>query len=230
MTRDPTFGSRTSVEVAGGRWIVVVPVGSVEQHGPHLPLDTDTRIAVAVAEGAARGMDRVAVAPAVAYGASGEHAGLPGTLSIGLEVLEAVVVELCRSAGPEVRAICFVNGHGGNTAGLRRALETVASEGRRAVGWWPAVPPGGDLHAGRTETSVLLALAPELVRLDRAAPGATEPLHVLWARMRAGGVRSVSANGVLGDPTGASAAEGRVTLAAWIDDLHETLHGLCGDD
>ena len=84
--------------------MLLVPLGSTEQHGPHLPLDTDTRIAVARCAGRVgrrrcRPRLAVLVAPAVAYGASGEHEGFAGTLSIGQEALESVVVELGRSAG-----------------------------------------------------------------------------------------------------------------------------------
>ena len=86
------------------------------------------------------------------------------------------------------------------------------------VVWSPRLVDG-DSHAGRSETSVLLALAPELVRLDRAEPGVTTPLPELLADLRAGGLAAVTPNGVLGDPTGASAEEGRAILDAWAADL-----------
>ena len=75
--------------------------------------------------------------------------------------------------------------------------------------------PGGDAHAGRTETSLVLAIAPELVRLDRAEPGCPTPLAELLPALESGGVRAVSANGVLGDPAGASAGEGRSCSTRW---------------
>src|SRR5579862_3774496 len=81
---------------AGPRRLLVVPLGSLEQHGPHLPMDTDTRIAVAVASRASAGRDGVGLAPPVAIGASGEHAAFPGTLSIGTQALTALLVELGR--------------------------------------------------------------------------------------------------------------------------------------
>src|ERR1700677_3211024 len=84
----------------GPRRLLVVPVGSLEQHGPHLPLDTDTRIAVAVARRACAGRAGVALAPAFAIGASGEHAGFPGTLSIGTEALMSSLIEMGRHARP----------------------------------------------------------------------------------------------------------------------------------
>jgi creatinine amidohydrolase len=196
--------------------ILAVPLGSTEQHGPHLPLDTDTRIAVALAARLAAARDDVTVAPALAYGSSGEHAGFPGTLSIGQQALELVVVELVRSADAYAGGVVLVNGHGGNAEPLTRAARTLDTEGRRALAWAPSLPPGGDLHAGRTETSLLLAIAPEVVRLDLAEPGAVD---VDLARLRAEGVRAVSPNGVLGDPTGASAEDGRRLLDAMAADL-----------
>src|SRR5690242_17460674 len=78
--------------------LLAVPVGSTEQHGPHLPLSTDTDLAVALCAGLAGRRSGVLVAPAIPYGSSGEHAGFPGTLSIGQRALELLIVELCRSA------------------------------------------------------------------------------------------------------------------------------------
>jgi creatinine amidohydrolase len=193
-----------------GRRLLLVPLGSTEQHGPHLPLDTDTRIAVAVAEGVARRRPRAIVAPAVAYGSSGEHDGFPGTLSIGQEATERLVLELVRSAD-RFGGVVLVSGHGGNAEPLARAAELLASEGRRVL-VWPVRAPSGDAHAGRTETSLLLAIAPDVVRLDRAAAGNLAPLDDLLPALQADGVRAVSGNGVLGDPSGATAEEGRAML------------------
>lgn len=197
--------------------VLLVPVGSCEQHGPHLPLDTDTRVAEAVALRAADVLGDAVVAPAVGVGASGEHAGFAGTLSIGTEVLTAVLVELGRSAD-RFGGVVLVNGHGGNGAAVAAAVERLVYEGRRALAWHAHVP-GGDAHAGRTETSLVLALAPELVRLDAAEAGVTAPVGGLLPALRSGGVAAVSPNGVLGDPAGASAAEGVQLLDGLVADL-----------
>jgi creatinine amidohydrolase len=216
------LGARTWREVHGaGRPVVAVPLGSCEQHGPHLPLDTDTRVAVALADGLAAARPDVVVAPPVAYGASGEHAGFDGTLSIGLDALTTVLVELVRSADA-FAGVVLVNGHGGNHDAVQRAVATAAHEGRAVLAWAPtpaALGRTGDAHAGRTETSLLLALAPSVVRLDDAEPGATAPLAELLPALRAGGVRAVAPNGVLGDPTGATAAEGVDVLRSLTEDL-----------
>ncbi|MGZ4759342.1 MAG: mycofactocin biosynthesis peptidyl-dipeptidase MftE [Acidimicrobiales bacterium] len=222
------LGDRTSPEIGDERPVLLVPLGSTEQHGPHLPIDTDTRIAVAICGLAAASLARTAetptvrVAPAVAYGASGEHQGFAGTLSIGQDALERAVVELGRSAGDDYRLVVFVNGHGGNAEPLGRARATLGHERRPIVVWSPRLVDG-DSHAGRTETSVLLALAPDVVHLDRAEPGVTTPLPELLDELRAGGLAAVTPNGVLGDPTGATAEEGRVIVDTWAGDLADVI-------
>lgn len=214
------------------RPLVLVPVGSVEQHGPHLPLDTDTRIAVAVAEAVAARHGSALVAPAIAYGSSGEHDGFPGTVSIGREALAAVVVEYARSASAWARGIVFVNGHGGNVEVLREAARRMREDEARTVAWAPCAPGEGvrmDPHAGRGETSLMLHLAPELVRADRAEPGATEPIAELLPRLVAGGVRAVAPGGVLGDPTGASAEEGARILASMVTHVLDRVRAAEGE-
>jgi mycofactocin system creatininase family protein len=199
------------VEATGRGHILAVPLGSLEQHGPHLPLDTDTRIAVELAGRLARARPEVAVGPALPYGASGEHAGFPGTLVVRHEVLAELVVELVRSARHSFGGVVVISGHGGNLEGLSLAQERCRAEGD-AVLLWTAVVRGGDAHAGRTETSVMLAIDEGSVRTQLAERGCTEPLEVIMPRLRAEGVRPVSSNGVLGDPEGATAAEGRRIL------------------
>ena len=185
--------------------ILAVPIGSCEQHGPHLPLDTDTRVAVALAEALVQSFEpgEVIVAPPITVSASGEHAGFPGTLSFGNAVVESMIVELVRSADWSV----------GRRAGQRprRQRNRSAARGRRRS------TPNGDgcWRGGRTSPAptrtpatprrrCMLAIAPELVRLDRAERGRTEHITDLIDDLRASGVRAVSPNGVLGDPHGAT--------------------------
>ena len=206
------LGERTWPELDGpAPRTVLVPVGSLEQHGPHLPLDTDARIAAAVARRAADGDPALLLAPPVAYGASGEHEGFPGTLSIGHDALRLLLVELGRSAAAWASRLVFVNGHGGNLPTVPAAVATLRHEGRD-VAWFACEVSDGDAHAGRTETSILLELDPAVVRTEAARAGNTAPLRELLPALRRGGVTAVSRNGVLGDPAGATAVEGRRLL------------------
>lgn len=202
---------------AADRSVVCIPVGSCEQHGPHLPMHTDTLVAEALAAALADRVERVLVGPSLTITASGEHAAFPGTLSIGTAAMTDVLVELVRSADWS-DGVVLVNGHGGNRDAVDTATATSTAEGRRVLAWWPHLADG-DAHAGRTETSLVLALRPDLVHLPHAVPGATRPVVELATELRAGGVAAVSPNGVLGDPTGASATEGRAILEQLVDQL-----------
>jgi creatinine amidohydrolase len=219
--RELAAATTAGVAAAPAPLLLVLPVGSTEQHGPHLPLGTDTLVAVELARRLVARRGDAVLAPAIPYGASGEHEGFAGTVSVGQEALELVLVELGRSASASFPAIAVVSGHGGNREALGRAARRLVAEGRRVACFAPSFP--GDAHAGRTETSLLLALAPWLVHTEAAEAGAVEPLAELFGALRAGGVAAVSKNGVLGDPAGASAAEGEILLAGALDALEAEL-------
>jgi len=197
-------------ELAAAGALLAVPVAATEQHGPHLPLSTDTDLAVALCARLAAARPGVLAAPPLAYGASGEHQDFPGTLSVGTGAMELLLVELCRSATRTFSRVLLVSTHGGNAGAVRRAERRLRAESRDVLAWLPAWE--GDAHAGRAETSLELALAPDRVRPGRAEPGNTRPLAELMPGLRRSGVRAVSPNGVLGDPAGASAAEGEALL------------------
>jgi mycofactocin system creatininase family protein len=197
--------------------ILAVPLGATEQHGPHLPLSVDTDIAVALCRRLAAARADVLVAPAVPYGSSGEHAGFAGTLSIGREALEFLLVELGRSAGDTFGHLLFVSAHGGNAEPVAAAVRRLRDEGRDVALFEPRWE--GEPHAGRPETSMALALDPARVHMQHAAAGDTRPPAQTWGLLRSEGVRAVSASGVLGDPRGAHAAEGAHLLDALAADL-----------
>jgi mycofactocin precursor peptide peptidase len=215
------LGNSTSRQLQSTSPALVVPVGSTEQHGPHLPLDTDTRIATAVARAVAdrlteRDESRWVLAPAIGYGASGEHEGFAGTVSIGTSALRLLLVEFGRSACRWASRLVFVNGHGGNVEALGAATALLRYEGRD-VSWCSCTVPNADAHAGHTETSVLLHISPADVATDERLPGNRAPLVELMPRMRRGGVAAASELGVLGDPTTATAAEGDRIFTAMVD-------------
>jgi creatinine amidohydrolase len=201
-----------------------VPVGATEQHGPHLPTGTDTILATAICERASA-ITGAPVLPAIAVGCSFGHGTvIPGTLSLSPEELAATIRAVATwTAYSGLRRLLFVNGHFGNAGALIIATDHLrfSRTDLRAgfVGWWDAdgelaaevFADGEDVHANRAETSLMLAVAPELVHLDRLA-GADDPDRTdgLVFRYTA---TELSANGVTGSPSQAQAELGARLLA-----------------
>jgi creatinine amidohydrolase len=206
--------------------IVLLALGSWEQHGAHLPFDTDTVIIEAVVDAAIRTVDpentQFSVVPTIGVTASDEHNGFAGTLSIGTNALSDAIVSIARSAS-WARGICIVNGHGGNSDALKLVHSALDYENIRHSIWSLPYYEGADMHAGHTETSLMLHLAPGTVRMDLAEVGAVGDSEMLIERMRAGGIKEVSSNGVVGDPTNANAAHGATMLSFYADHLTKLL-------
>lgn len=217
------LGNSTSGQLAGLAPTLIVPLGSTEQHGPHLPVDTDTRIASAVAAAVSERLGGTwMLAPAINYGASGEHQGFPGTVSIGTSALRLLLVEYARSACDWAPRLVYVNGHGGNVTALAAAVSLLRDEGRD-VGWCACSVAGADAHAGHTETSVLLHISPDVVLTEDWTAGNRAPLADLMPALRRGGVAAVSPVGILGDPTTASAVEGSRIFAEMVESCSRRL-------
>ncbi len=235
---DFSLGDRTSAQLSdediAGLRTLIVPLGATEQHGAHLPLNTDTVIATAWAEAVADRLSGAVVAPPLPYGSSGEHQSFPGTLSIGQDALRIVVVELVRSASHSFDRVVLLSGHAGNAAPLRAAAQQMRNEGHDVIDLFPTwsdvfdvdgMPIPIDAHAGLTEVSLMLHLRPQAVDQSRAAAGAVEPVSTMLEELMAGGVAAVSPNGVLGDPRGADGDKGRRLL----EDLVERTVAVLGD-
>lgn len=212
-------------ELHRGRDTVVVAFGATEQHARHLPLATDALIGDHLARLVADRLDAF-VAPTVRVGCSAHHLDFPGTLSLGEQTFHAVVADLVRSlARAGFRRLVLLPTHGGNFAPLAAALEElgelpgttvvaltdlgvlleIARTGEREHG----VPlSDGGLHAGEWETSMLLYIHPELVHMERAEAGYTGDLQQGIGRMFESGVKALSENGAIGDPSHASAEHG----------------------
>jgi creatinine amidohydrolase len=223
LDRMPWPDVRTEIE--RGRDTVVIAFGATEQHGPHLPLATDALLGDHLAMRIADRLDAF-VAPTVRIGCSEHHLAFPGTLSISEETFHLLVADLVRSlARGGFRRVVLLPTHGGNFRPLADALEKlgrVDGVDVRAVTDLGAlfavaqlgvdeydVPLGeGGLHAGEWETSMLMSIHPELVHLGRGEPGYTGDMEAAIGAIFGGGVHTLTANGVIGDPAKASGEHG----------------------
>lgn len=220
----------------------LLPVGSTEQHGPHLPLGTDYLTAAEVAKRASTRGGWL-VLPTVPVGVSEHHRQFWGTLWVKPEVLQDYVLGIARSvASHGLRRLVFVNGHGGNSAALDAVARTLRLEEifSYVFSWWRAIPEviaetieTGGSHAGEMETSAVLAFAPELVKPDRypeavagAAPEWGKRLHGVEVGFDA---RDFSPSGAVGDPTPATAEKGDRLLSAAAERLDTFCRWLAGE-
>lgn len=222
---DALTSPEVRAEIAGGRATVVVALGATEQHGPHLPLATDALLGDHLAELVADRLDAF-VAPTVRVGCSSHHLEFPGTLSVSDETFHGIVHGLIHSlARGGFARVVLIPTHGGNFAPLGAALEKLDSEPGIEVSALTdvrvllaiaqtgateyGVPLGdGGLHAGEWETSLLLASHPDMVRDDRFESGYTGDLDQALGAIFGSGTHTIAANGVIGDPTHASAEHG----------------------
>lgn len=223
-------------KVTSTRTGVIVPLGATEQHGPHLPLDVDSTIARAVADAVSErlcdaGYDCV-VAPVLPFGDSAHHESYPGSVSLRRSVVVDVLGDVCESLLRSPFAwVALITGHAGNCWAMREVACRYSTGNVISVDDWPSIrnvihAVGRDdlgleasyvgTHAGHFETSIILHLRPDSVDMTRASAGAIGDPAILGTRLRDEGMRSVSPNGVIGDPTAATAAAGRKYLEALI--------------
>ncbi len=221
---------------------VIVTVGAIEQHGPHLPVAVDAlmgQVWLTLALARLPAGASCYVAPPITIGKSNEHTGFPGTLIISKETLRALLLALAAQVQAwGFRQLAVVNTHGGNTAVLATTLREIrARHGLRADVLPTKIELGISaqeavygIHAGEVETSWILAAAPQLVRPDQAVceyfarlddPGELRPIvapaTVAWA------TRDLSASGIMGDAPAATAEKGRRWLEQGATHLAETI-------
>jgi len=230
--------------------VVVIPFAAIEQHGPHLPIGTDTLITEGLVRGLERRMrERFLALPVQRFGASAHHLPFAGTTSLSTRTFLDVARDLGTSmAGHGFKKLLLLNGHGGNQSLLNVAVEElrIRDPEIRAVHatYWVIAqsafqairesPEGGMGHACEMETSAILALREDLVRKDRAARGGSPPRSRFDHRdmlrpAEVGQFRHFdrwSPSGVIGDPTTASAEKGARFLEAAVDALAELVEAL----
>jgi len=239
--------SEVAAALEAGYTTAVVPCGAVEQHGPHLPLFVDAEHGVRLGEEVARRLGDALVAPTIRVGCSEHHMGFPGTVSLTAETFAAVCRDYCTSlARHGFQRICFLPSHGGNFAPLAEMLEDLnAAVGpgctvvaftdlMAVVECWKGVVEeeaglgervGG--HADIAESSVMLALHPDLVREDLAVRGFIPELEDdVIGRIIRDGFKSVTPTGILGDARGMTREVGE----RCIKELADLMAEACRDD
>lgn len=219
--------------VRSGHTTAVLPLGSTEQHGPHLPFDTDTRVAEALADRLCALIPEAIRLPTIALGCSSEHLEFPGTLSLAPATLTAVLEDVARSLrGAGFHRMFVFSAHGGNLAALAEALPRLRDSAapltvdaftdlarlsetlrRESAGLGVSAEASGH-HAGELETSILLAIDRSVVRERQLVPGFVEPTDDPQALFYPS-LRPHAANGTVGDPTRANPARGERYLEAW---------------
>lgn len=227
------------------RSILVQPLGAIEQHGPHLPLSTDSVVASAVAEAAVAQVGEeldVWLLPTLEYTKSNEHAWSPGTVWLSASTLLNVLDDLGRCvATTPVKRLVFLNGHGGNSALLNVAnRELRLAHGLMTFLAHPGVPPdqggvspadelGMGVHGGTDETSIMLHLAPHLVDMSKAERRVPEAIasnqYVKFGGRVSFGWMSNDffPDGYIGDPTPATAELGRTLFEGAVRGFCEAL-------
>lgn len=226
------WGELTSTQIAQlgmDRRVGLVPVGATEQHGPHLPTDTDTRVAQAICDAVAGRCDATIVLPPIAVGCSlGHGTTFPGTLSLFPDELAGLVIRYAEwSALSGLRRLIFVNAHMGNAASLSTATDRLRflrpDLKSTWIDWWRVSPEvaaavavdGEDIHANCAETSIVLHLWPDAVdqeaMLTADDPDRTGDLTFRYT------AEALSCNGVTGRPSDASASLGEALFTAIVD-------------
>ena len=227
------------------RSIFVQPLGALEQHGPHLPFNTDEIIATAVAEAAVAAVGEqldVWLLPTLSYTKSNEHAWAAGTIWLSAETMLSVLDDLGRCISrTNAQRLVFLNGHGGNSALLNVVnRELRLSYGLQTFTAHPSLPPdqggasaaselGMGIHGGTDETSLMLHLRPDLVDMSKAVRRVPEKM-AMNKHVRFGGSVSFgwlsddfSVEGHIGDPTLATAELGARMFASAVQNFSEAL-------
>lgn len=244
----PRLTSKQVKELPKEQALVILPVGAVEQHGPHLPVMTDTLIGEATLTRALEKLNEetaVWLLPPVSYGKSNEHFGLPGTISLSASTLQGVIMDIAESLNASgFRKLLLFNTHGGNVDLLNVAIREIRIKFGMTVFYLSPGSLGGEeglispeeleygIHGGDYETSIVKAIKPNWVQ-DQFAVREFPDLSCLEFLTLEGKIRfawkmaDISASGICGDATKATAEKGRIIQERITDILAQALAELC---
>ncbi len=224
-------------KIIDGRDTVIVPFGSTEQHGRHMPLGTDAVLGDEIGWALAGRLDAF-LAPTVRFGCSEHHLSFAGTISLEVETFKKIVWDVVSSLSRHgFRQIVLLPTHGGNFKPLAEAvaqlkpadnvkviaftdLEGLVNAAFKSSNTSGVSPAQSGAHSGEWETSLMLALRPEEVKMDQAAEGFVGPLSEIMEKVF-GGIQNLDVNGVLGDPRPATAAAGKKYFEEMIEYLYQ---------
>jgi creatinine amidohydrolase len=225
MTRSEFSNIITKVQRA------IIPVGSLEQHGEHLPVSTDSLIAESIARLVAEQVPSF-VLPPILFGVSYEHKPM-FNISVRNSTLSRIIGDICCSLVENgIKNIVLINGHYGNLGALQYISQNL--DGKipnniriHSINYWHLMQSEFD-HAGDVETSLVLAIAPELVRMDKAQANykSLSKSKVAYSSMTntPGSFPKITGNGVWGDPRNATANKGHRLLEEIVKNLVQTIH------
>jgi len=218
-------------EIKSKKRRVIIPLGSIEQHGPHLPVTTDILIAEYMANQISKTIPAY-VMPGIPYGVSYEHESF-FNISISSDLLSELLTQVCISLAENgFRSIIILNGHHGNMGVLQYVPQKVASKNPKlnvfSINYWNLIEREFD-HAGFVETSLMLSINPKLVQMNKAKPGYSDKkrLHATYSTfLNNPSSFKITKNGVWGDPTKANSSDGRKIMSTAIKNIIRSIKEL----
>jgi creatinine amidohydrolase len=218
-------------EIKSKKRRVIIPLGSIEQHGPHLPVTTDILIAEYIANQISKKIPAY-VMPGIPYGVSYEHESF-FNISISSDLLSELLTQVCISLAENgFRSIIILNGHHGNMGVVQYVPQKVASKNPKlnvfSINYWNLIEREFD-HAGFVETSLMLSINPKLVQMNKAKPGYSDKkrLHATYSTfLNNPSSFKITKNGVWGDPTKANSSDGRKIMSTAIKNIIRSIKEL----
>jgi creatinine amidohydrolase len=218
-------------EIKSKKRRVIIPLGSIEQHGPHLPVTTDILIAEYIANQISKKIPAFVI-PGIPYGVSYEHESF-FNISISSDLLSELLTQVCISLAENgFRSIIILNGHHGNMGVVQYVPQKVASKNPKlnvfSINYWNLIEREFD-HAGFVETSLMLSINPKLVQMNKAKPGYSDKkrLHATYSTfLNNPSSFKITKNGVWGDPTKANSSDGRKIMSTAIKNIIRSIKEL----